>query len=1243
MTTDAQVLHSSIEHITYSPNVLLATALIKKISPSGETCSVRALLDQGSEISLVTERLVQRQHLPRTQAHLTLTGIGAQKSSRTKGLASVTLKPHFASDYELTISVYILKRLTSSIPSVAANSHSWKHLNDLKLADLNYYSPGSIDMILGADVYSQIIEEGIIKGQRDSPIAQRTKFGWIVSGPVKDTITTRTARGFHVTLDEDLPNLLRKFWALEEPPSTRVSRLSLADQDCEDHFKSTYSRDEQGRYIVKLPFKESIDKLGESHNRALRLAMKLRNRLDNNEDYARAYSDFLKEYERLQHMRLVPVCLSPPSYSCYLPHHGVMREQSLTTKLRVVFNGSSPTSSGYSLNDLLHTGEKLQTELFDILIWFRLFRYVFCTDVEKMFRQIKVHPDHWAFQRILWMDPDKRLSTYELTTKTSLKYPLAVPVLKKGRYVDDVFGGADCIERTQEIINQLIPLCKAGGFNLQKWTSNHPKILEHVPMENQVNHSTVHIENDLIVHTLGLEWQPSKDVFQFTSTLFKADIVTKRTILSTIARIYDPLGLLSPIIITAKIIIQELWSIKLGWDDPLPNPIANKWCNFLNKLQNLSKLTFPRWIGWKVGYLTELHGFCDASQLAMAAVVYIRITNVQEETTTILLASKTKVAPLKRLTIPRLELTGAFLLTKVCYIQETLPQATWKFIPGNENLADLATRGLTPNQLSEQPAWWTGPSWLSETPSSWPTLSIPTTNKELLEEKPTKINVALVTIKLWDLVLKYSSLNKLVRITALCRRAIAKLRKTATSLTTLTTQELEDARLFWVSAVQKSHFQQELEILSKHNSLPTSNPLLRLTPFVDSKGLLRVGGRLQRSLLPPSEQHPLILPKDSPLTRLIIAEAHQRTLHGGTQVTLSYIRHDYWIIGGRSTVRSFILKCVRCARYRQKRAQQLMGQLPPERITPSRPFTHTGVDYASPFVIKTWKGKNAKTYKAYIALFVCYATSAIHLELVTDYTADRFIAAFKRFTARRGICSTLYSDYGTNFKGADAELQRLFTLATQESNKLATLLSNDGTQWRFNPPSTPHFGGKWEAGVKSVKLHLYRIVGNSLLTYEEFTTLLTQIEAVLNSRPLSALTEDPDDLQALTPGHFLMGCAPSVVPEPCTEHIKLSHLSRWQLIQQMTESFWTRWSKECLQRYYARYKWKKPLPSLTIGDLVLVVDERYPSCKWPIGRIVQTHPGTDGLTRVVSIQTHSSVLKRSVGKVCPLPISHETL
>lgn len=216
--------------------------------------------------------------------------------------------------------------------------------------------------------------------------------------------------------------------------------------------------------------------------------------------------------------------------------------------------------------------------------------------------------------------------------------------------------------------------------------------------------------------------------------------------------------------------------------------------------------------------------------------------------------------------------------------------------------------------------------------------------------------------------------------------------------------------------------------------MPRSNPLIRLTPFIDSAGLLRVRGRIQLSHLPSNAKQPWILPRKSPLTSLIIADAHIRTLHGGTQLTLSLIRNECWIIGGRAPVRSFILKCVRCARYRQQRAQQIMGQLPPERITPSRPFLNSGIDYAGPFSLKNWRGKNSRTYKAYIALIVCFSTSAVHLELVTDCTTDAFIAAYKRFTSRRGICSTLSSDCGTNLKGADSELRKLFSASSKELN-----------------------------------------------------------------------------------------------------------------------------------------------------------------------------------------------------------------
>lgn len=261
---------------------------------------------------------------------------------------------------------------------------------------------------------------------------------------------------------------------------------------------------------------------------------------------------------------------------------------------------------------------------------------------------------------------------------------------------------------------------------------------------------------------------------------------------------------------------------------------------------------------------------------------------------------------------------------------------------------------------------------------------------------------------------------------------------------------------------------------------------------------------MQNSNLKTEAKHPIILPRISIFTSLVISDAHFRTFHGGTQTTLTFIRQTFWVLGGRAPVRSHILRCIRCIRYRGIRAQQLMGQLPAPRVNPSRLFLHSGIDYAGPILLKSWRGRAAKTYKGYLAIFVCFSTSAVHLEIATDYSAEAFTAAYKRFTGRRGICASLYSDCGTNFIGADKALKQRFNIASQELKELATLLANSGTTWHFNPPSAPHFSGKSEAAVKSTKFHLLRVIGDSVLIYKELSTLLTQIETVLNSRPLSS-------------------------------------------------------------------------------------------------------------------------------------------
>ncbi|XP_011859022.1 PREDICTED: uncharacterized protein LOC105556535 [Vollenhovia emeryi] len=329
-----------------------------------------------------------------------------------------------------------------------------------------------------------------------------------------------------------------------------------------------------------------------------------------------------------------------------------------------------------------------------------------------------------------------------------------------------------------------------------------------------------------------------------------------------------------------------------------------------------------------------------------------------------------------------------YVRNRVTAVQELLPTATWRFVPGKENPADCATRGLSAQEIENHSLWWRGPPWLSQTTTEWPKWSERKSSNVDMEEKP---NHALTSRcddqePPWDLLTKYSSLTTLLRVTATCKRAVRRFRQLpAESISEhLTPAELHESSLFWAFHVQQYYFQHERRVIAKGGRLSKSSPILKLTPFLDESGLMRVGGRLQNSQLPADVKHPIILPRQSPLTSLIISDAHKRTLHGGTQVTLAYVRQKYWIIGGRTPVRSFILKCVTCARYRQNRARQLMGQLPKSRVTPSRPFLVSGVDYAGPISIKTWRGRAAKIYKGYLAIFVCFSTSAVHIEVVTD-------------------------------------------------------------------------------------------------------------------------------------------------------------------------------------------------------------------------------------------------------------------
>ncbi|GFX85716.1 integrase catalytic domain-containing protein [Trichonephila clavipes] len=412
-----------------------------------------------------------------------------------------------------------------------------------------------------------------------------------------------------------------------------------------------------------------------------------------------------------------------------------------------------------------------------------------------------------------------------------------------------------------------------------------------------------------------------------------------------------------------------------------------------------------------------------------------------------------------------------------------------------------------------------------------------------------------------SLFLKFSSFTKIIDIFAFCFRYITNCKarvgkmknldsKGKYHVPPLTTYERRQASNKIFLYIQNLFFEEEISCIKANKPVVKKSILSALCPFIDKDGLIQVGGRYRNSTLQYGAKHPIILPNQREICKFIVNMYHILYLHAGCTVLLGIIKQTYWIIGLKNIVKKCIHKCIVCCRYRATTSKQLMGDLLTHRVTPSRPFSVCGVDYAGPINILRYRGRGAKTTKGYIALFVCFVTKALHLELVSDLTSEAFIASLKRFCARRGAPKHIYCDNGTTFVGARRKLLEIFKFVSRlnENEHFCHFLSQVNKEWHFSPPVSPQFGGLWEAGVKRIKYHLKRVIGNTNFTFEEFSTLLSQVEAILNSRPLVSLDcdNDPDSLNILTPSHFLIGEVITSSPEH-TNDDKLSLLSRWDI------------------------------------------------------------------------------------------------
>ena len=1294
---------------------LLMTCQVLVTGPTGKSMPVRALLDSGADTCSITSKVAKHLGLQQLKETVAISSFanGNQMVCRT---TSFQLSSMLRKDWTHQVVAVIVDQITEDQPREdAAVVRTLPEVKDLTLADPLFDLPGRIDVLIGADVLPYV---QTTSAEPKPIMTMDTVFGHAIMGtytssPSINTNTASIQLAVQTTPEDDLERLrqdLARFWEMDNTltltgPYNRAELRALAEYTDTHRFNQA-----EKLYQVSMPRRLEKRQLGESKTQALQRYFQNIKSLTR-KGGLQQFRDVLKEYIDLGHARLcTPEELQkPPSLCYYLPMFGVVKTSSTTTKLRIVFDASAVTTSGWSLNDTLEAGPMLHPKLAEILIKFRRYRVALTGDITKMYRQLLLTPEDQQFHRFFYQpDPEKPPQvhcmsrvTFGVTCspflavrtlqQTAVDFgkdcPTAQKHIEQSFYVDDLLGGADSIEETKILYKQLADTLLKGGFTLRKYRSSSQEVLDIIPAEMKEAIPTkemVDSHSEAYPKALGVIWNSVDDTMRIDVDYLGGDVRNKRDVLSDTFKTFDVMGWIAPAILPMKILIQDLWKMGVDWREPLPAKKLLVHQNWRKELPALAEVSVPRCYFLKEATLTiQLHGFSDACEAAYGAVIYVRATYSNHHPTARLVTAKSRVAPIKQRTIPELELCAAVLLAQMlettaaileipdeqvfgwvdntivlCWLRKTssrydtfvgnriatatrhYPPSIWKHVPTLHNPADCASRGTTAQELKEHRLWWNGPDWLTTDP-----LQVPTQPSAIEVDKHSDHRAkasaclhltAASTVWLADRWSSYHTLNK---IAAWILRAATnfKLLRTTIPLNRdryLTMEELKSADQFLLRKAQKRSYNAEITVLTSNptETVANTSKLLSLNPFLDDKGLMRVGGRLENSSLTYYQKHPVILSPTDPLTILILSSRHKKLKHNGPTALVAAVNEELYIKGVKHLARTICQRCIVCRKVAAKTHQQLMGQLPADRLTQAPAFAVTGVDYAGPFNIKTSHIRKASTVKGFLAVFVCFTTKAVHLEVVTTQTTEAFLAALKRFVSRRGLPTDIYSDNGGNFRGAANDLGNLYQLLKTDEwqDSLRAFFLENHISWHFIPERAPHFGGLWEAAVKSAKYHLKRVVGEQNLTYEEFSTITAQVEACLNSRPLLTMdSHSPDGIQTPTPGHALIGRPLVAYPETYIPPTAITH-NRWTLQQGIVQSFWKAWSSEYFRQMQATHKWKQKKKNLSVGDVVMMKDGSDFKTHWGMARITKVFPGEDGLVRAVEVAVKKAVIPSKV-------------
>ena len=1096
------------------------------LGSSGERMKASIFLDSGAQVSMIRSACAEQLGLEGKPVKIVITKVGGVEEELDTKLFKVPVYKDGGRQLIQTIQAVGIPQISEDTPGVD-NNHVARVFG-IPLNEL-HRDAGPVDLLIGINyprfhVGETKVSEGLV--------ARKGPLGWVVFGCNSENASPEVKQVLLVRLATPID--LTDFWKTESmgvsvSPCTCEAAKMSQEERAELKLIEESCKLQENKWIVKYPWKRDPSCLPNNYSQVLKKLESTERRLLKQPDYADKYDKQVKEMEEMNFSRKlikreVEDWKGPVHY---VAHHAVLRPEKISTPVRIVFN-SSASFNGHALNDYWFKGPDLLNNLFGVVLRFRENSVAVCGDITKMYHMVAIHPVDQHVHRFLWrnFETDREPDTYVKTVLTfgdrpaptmvitamrktaKMKQdekPEAAEAIIKNAYVDDICDSVANANEAKKLTTDIDEVLGAGGFQMKKWLSNAqispPESPEEVILGGESHSEKV----------LGTVWLPKTDQLSLKvkveltnlkdSSTYIPVKLTKRRILSKLAGIFDPIGAGAAVLVKPKIALQELWQLGLGWDDEVPVEVKRKWMNLFEGMMALNNVHFPRCltphdaIGSPI-----LVVFCDASRLAFGACAYIRWKLADGKFGARFVAAKSRVAPLKELTIPRLELQAAVIASRL--------------------------------------------------------------GKTITEES--RFNFERV---------RYLSDSRVV--------------------------------LAWIKG-----------------------ELTALSPFVDEKGIYRVGGRVDPALISYDGSRPALLPHNHWISVLITRDAHQSG-HPGIAATTAKARRKFWIIKGHDIAKVVKRHCTFCREIEAKAETQFMATLPSCRQQPfTPPFLYTSCDYFGPITVKVGRNKTAKHYGV---IFTCLNTRAVHCEIATDASTMAFLQVLRRFFSYRGYPKLLISDNGSQMIGAERELRLM--IQGWDNTQLKEFCANRGMKWQFTTPLAPHQNGCSESMVKTTKSALKKAIGDAVLTPFELYTCLLEAANLVNQRPIGRVPNDPDDGTYLCPNDILLGRASSTVPQgPFRQTENPRH--RFEFCQKIVDSFWKRWARDVLPQLVPRRKWNVQKRNVAVNDFVIVSDANAVRGKWNAGKVLQVFPGKDGLVRNVQVKTASGTYMRPITKMC---------